>query len=359
MDSIEESFDEVFKWQGGLFPYENISNPIYLIALAYCRSLVRSLGEVSQSDLSVYVGLVDNKEFGVSSAKKGLQYFIGINRGIIDILLNIFARMLANNRLVPFIGSSDDEAKTKEAYDPKLTQAEQLKWSDVENLLPSDLTRKAMVCQFTLTALEFMVSHEYAHVKYGHIDYLYSPFGRAELKSPDGKLTNESETRIFQSLELIADDFAVGEGLLVLQGKYDDRQSIDVSIRHLYDSWPSMLRLWFFPVYTCFRILGHTSKAYSLHEDPCMPPPVRANMVINVIAFVTEAVFRLDIGATELSDLLVSTSICVEEAFAELSGSFDLEPIKFSLSDEVWAYMKKLQDGRLNIARIFGERGPA
>lgn len=88
-----------------------------------------------------------------------------------------------------------------------------------------------------------------------------------------------------------------------------------------------------------------------------MPLAARANMVMEVVYFTVEEVFRLGIGTKTLSDLLVGTAISVEEAFAELSGEFDLEPIKFSLSDEVWAYVRRLQDGRLNIARMFGEPG--
>jgi hypothetical protein len=58
-----------------------------------------------------------------------------------------------------------------------------------------------------------------------------------------------------------------------------------------------MLRLWYFPVYTCFRIFGQTNKVHSLEGDPYMPPAARANMVVDTAAFVLEEVFRFDGGA--------------------------------------------------------------
>jgi hypothetical protein len=64
-------------------------------------------------------------------------------------------------------------------------------------------------------------------------------------------------------LEFIADDFAVGTGLILLQEKYNDRESIQ--------------------------------------------PAARANMVVDTAAFVIEEVFRLDIGAKVLGDLFVGT----------------------------------------------------
>jgi hypothetical protein len=324
MDMLEESFDELFKGRGGLFPYEGMNNPMYVIALAYSRSLVRNLGQQTKSNLAVYVGLIDNNEFGTFSTKKDRQYFIGINKGTIDVLLNIFTRMLANSRLVTFIGNWEEEPNAHELYDPTLLQAEQLEWPEIVKLLPRNFTRKEMACQFVMTAIEFLVSHEYAHILYGHIDYHYSPFGRTELRSPEGEPSSESEVSILQALELIADDFAVGTGLLVLQGKHEDRESVPPAISHLYDSWSSMLRLWYFPVYTCFRIFGQTNKAYLLEGDAYMPPAVRANMVMETTAFVMEEVFRSGIGTAVLSDLLVGTCIAVEEALADLGGGFDL-----------------------------------
>lgn len=73
-----------------------------------------------------------------------------------------------------------------ESYDSRRTWAEQLGWPDIEQLLPLDFTRKEMACEFVITAIAFLVSHEYAHIEDGHIDYRYSPFGKGELKTPEG-----------------------------------------------------------------------------------------------------------------------------------------------------------------------------
>jgi hypothetical protein len=351
MDELEVEFDYLFKEEGGLYGNAISKGPIFAIVVIYAKQLLSSLVNQGTDKISVYVDIIDNNSLNASIKKEGDYYFIGIYRGIIDLLINIFFRMLSNKNVLQEIGDVGKENGIEKIFDAQVTNVEHLQNEFTEHMMPRDKERCMMAHVYILEVVEFLVLHEFAHIIGGHLDYSKSSFNSLVIDfREEGE---EDAALIFQAFEVFADDFAIRTKLNILNG-VDGNDFIMRPIKH--QEWPTIIKQWLFPMYTFFRLFGHTNSQYSLKDDLHPPPAARFNMILNNLGYCLESKFGFS-DSEKLREVFLATMMEVECAFDEISEQgLDLRPMHFSFKDNITAHVKKLLDLELVVARAFADK---
>ncbi len=120
-------------------------------------------------------------------------------------------------------------------------------------VVPIDDQRKSYAYTLALSATQFLVCHEYAHIINGHLDFNRKTDSQFIFEMTSNK---EKEGLLSQTLEFDADSFASQIGINSNIIRFKNKKRIHRDFRPAFKSLEDTLFAWTFSVYTIFRFFG-------------------------------------------------------------------------------------------------------
>lgn len=332
-----EEFDLIYKDRGGRLKGD------YPWHIREALRNLRNIVDFYQKNIAgyplAYVDVIENSEFNACVTKAGGAYYIGIYAGAIDITFNVFYRMLASNRLFPHIGDilkESDTVKEEEATTMNMFHLDPYRY-----VFPKDPVRQNFAEFLIINLLTFLVLHEYGHVVNGHCGYRETLGTKVQIdqKYSEGLLNYLD----WQTLEMDADSFATNKGVELLHLRFEGVFPISEALKSTFTNWLSALQVWFFSIYTFYRIFGYCNDIKNFKSGEHHPPSLRATMIMgNVWSIFQQKAYNRNI-LNEIAPMCLKSIYDVEDAFVEISKQKgDLRPLMFSVTEQAQAHSKFL-----------------
>jgi hypothetical protein len=225
-------------------------------ARGFLRTAATALPEMPP----IQFDFVDNWQFNAVAFRCQGRYFIGVYRGTAATLAVLFDRMLADPEVLPFIGDAEREAE-------RLPQLPDLGTDFVRSVAsvppfprPRDPARRATARKLAELALDFLTTHEFAHIANGHLDYRENRLGVSaieEVGEPSQAPRARERALISQTMEMDADGTAVAISLGSDWGKVAGTfPRPGPQWDYIYDR-PGIVSLqWSWAVSSLFRLFG-------------------------------------------------------------------------------------------------------
>ncbi len=251
-------------------------------ALERARGFLQTAAVALPALPPIHFDFIDNWEFNACAFKADGRYFIGIYRGAFATIGVLFDRMLADSRILSFLGDAEKESADLPLIPDIGRDFKRAVVSVPEFPRPQDPVRQSIAWKLTDMACDFITAHEFAHIVNGHIDYktvngCISTID--ELSGVDG--TSESEI-ISQTMEMDADGVACQ---LSLGSEW--RKIAGLLPRPAGPPWPEFYRypgiislLWSYAVSSIFRVFGDTRLAIGDSTVRSHPSPRLRSMMV-------------------------------------------------------------------------------
>ncbi len=205
-------------------------------------------------------------------------------------------------------------------------------------MLPIDFTRQLYASLFAKAALYFLFDHEYAHVIFGHVDYVGnadSIFSIEEAQPERNRIPGIDS----QTLEMDADSFATHHGILFVGNVIDQIDKLPEYRRPFFSGWENGISNWLFAIYSFFRLFGYKEyKVSDLLHYSHPPVGIRQRMIYHTLLRLCDDRLVTGISSERLNTIYLDTIDKVENAFNEISES----PMKRSAID--FAYTSEASD---------------
>jgi len=195
---------------------------------------------------------------------------IAVNLGSLAILLAIYRYMLATPQILPSIGDS-----SKEVEPPPVSW---LGFVDAA-IMPKDPTRRAYSLYLASMAFDFLVRHELAHLRNGHVDFLNAEAGIQQILEIN---TQDSGINLldFQTMEMDADCYAARNGFQWFISReaelYTDTQTLVAGGPNRQTAY-----LWLFAIHGFFLAFYEAAVAASEIQARTHPPTNMRQVIIN------------------------------------------------------------------------------
>ncbi len=346
MTRLENSFETIFKTRGGRHQGQLAESPLFKHALKLARSWISAVKGLNSPLPDPYIDVIANSTLNACATKSENTYFIAIHAGTIILIYTLFLRMMSSKNIFAQVGDISKEPGINKIYSAELTNLEQLIFvtDPNESIGPVSQDRRVFAQILSDIVIEFLVSHEYAHIIYGHVDYKHSILGTFEINEGEIAMrTGQSpDPLISQTLEMDADSGATNWGLASLNRKLTQPELLNPQIRQFYRNWPDMLKMWVFAVYTFFRIIGHQNDVRTMQTYLHPPPSVRAHLILGNICTIFERKYDTSI-LNQIPNICVGAARHVENMFAEISEQgLDLAPLTFSTRKDAFDHGRSL-----------------
>jgi hypothetical protein len=157
----------------------------------------------------VHFDYVENTNVNAVAFEADGHEFVGIWIGTVLTIHIFLGCLLANQHLLPSIGAVSEEVE----FEPE--------GSDVAWLtrIPKDPARRSYAHLLSEIAVEFLFRHELAHLMNGHVRLLNKWTGTNFLVEFDEHRCQAISNLGWQTLEMDADSFAVGQGIATVLGR--------------------------------------------------------------------------------------------------------------------------------------------
>lgn len=342
MTQFESEFDQVFKGKGGRYN-DRSTEMEYLNWVPICsRILVEWMRHNDPFLPEPYIDIIDDNEPNAYVTKNGDKYFIGITYGTIVLLNNTFYDMLSSKIFLTDIRDPAKEVDTKEMLLIRLTKMGQFMLTKdlPEKPVPINHIRILFAFQLMKMAVEFLVLHEFAHIIYGHLDFVRSVLGSFEVKEIEEKKEsrNCTDPLIWQSLEMNADSYAAKRSIDILEILISNPDALGPELRPYLNEWPSALRMWVYSTYTFFRLFSNQNNTTGIRNGFHPPPSIRSHLILAVAYSVLGD--RIGTHSSEnLSKICMDAIVEVEGFFEEISQKeVGFTYLNFMIEEEVFAH---------------------
>jgi len=319
-DEKIKEFDLCFKKHGGHFNLSKSPKHEYLESfLKLGRNNIELLRNINSKLPEAYLDFIFNPSINACATKTpDGNYYIGINFGTVVILHHLFKRMLASKSLFPEIGNPLIEKETRKIYNAQITDANTLFLvvDPNENFTPVDESRLVLSEYLTAFAIEFLAMHEYAHVIFGHVDYLNSKSQTFYWNEAVESKKCLIDPLISQTLEMDADCYGVSLGMQKVVGIVNSHNSNPLPFSSSLDS---CLAMWLFSVYSLFRIFGFKNVSIESIKETCHPlTGIRQHLIGATVIAYFETTNQIDF-ASKVAKISADVHFQVEKAFEEIS----------------------------------------
>lgn len=216
---------------------------------------------------------------------------VGIPIATILILYDIFLRMLSHPNIFPDVGNSNNERAGRALLSTKILP------TNVDNLsqtvFPLDPLRFYFASMLAQTAMGFLIGHEIAHLRNGHLEFKYKMCGINNITEIIDNSDRKLDALISQTLEMDADSgglifvineaFRLHEALKTRDMNLNEPPEIK-AVRISHDSPDSCIETIWFVIYTFFRLFDSNHGELINVENMTHPSnPVRQILISDII----------------------------------------------------------------------------
>ncbi|MFH2066494.1 MAG: hypothetical protein ABIK15_14945 [Pseudomonadota bacterium] len=306
LHEMNEIFDREMKALGGRFQLSH-NFPQYQMYKDIADNLIRTVIEIPTTKKMIPVQfdwICNPKINAVAFIKK--YHFIGVTEGALLILIDIFSRMFAHPEILPQIGNSKVES-----LPPLLNKIP----SDVRELnengayklyLPIDPVRRSYSKILINIAFNFLIAHEMAHLRNGHVDLIRSLSSYSIIEEISGKTPNNISSLTYQTLEMDADCSAVSISLSYAVSFQKEKKLnslipnvkdvLGIALNCAFGSPHNLLYTFGFALNVLFRLFGEDYwDMDKISEYSHTPAPCRR---VGVSATITEILKKKTLGLT-------------------------------------------------------------
>jgi hypothetical protein len=335
--TLEEEFDLLFKSYGGSFNPKKTNHPEILEnTINGCRNILNNHKQNNSKLPEAYFGFINNPVLNAIASKKDNNYFIGINIGTYFLLLDIFNRMLSSKEILTEFGNVSEESDNVKIFDPQITDARifYMAKEPPAPVAPKNPVRYYLAQLLTAYSIKYLLLHEYAHIIFGHLDFLNSQnnsFECSELTYNNFK--NGIDPLTSQILELDADSYAIYTAIKEILVLQENSSLIKDELLPFYKDLSTAIKVWLFAVYTLFRLFGNSvPKVEDLKKLSHPPSGIRQHILFATSYSVFET-------KPETKFLEIIPNLCVE-TMKEAESAFQKISIK-KLNSEALAFAYK------------------
>jgi hypothetical protein len=325
MKDLEVEFDKIFSKYGGALTLDDVDRPEENSIKTF-YDIIEILNKTTPNLPIPYVSVVDSYEVNAIVTKVDKQYYIGLFRGAILMLAELFSRMLANPNILPNIGNTTSEVLNERISSAQFAYFEDfVNFADLQNpSVPKDPVRLELASYFLHTAVTYLLLHEYAHIVNGHIDFTRSKYQNNDFEEKlsnvtvNGALTENISSIMFrQTCEYDADNWAGNISLKLMKMMIENTQPKSFLMDVVYKDYKSAIYYYNFSIYSYWRIFGFK---YEMNGDLLggKHPPSGMRQHFNM-AMIFTYLEQIGLQPNEISDQCLRSLVDVEAAFDSIS----------------------------------------
>lgn len=289
MQENEAAFDQAMSKYGGrldLSWIDPVAHPILNFhkqgAQAWIDSIRYSKQTMPPGTMPyVYFDYIEN--YGISacaSSSLGRQHFIGLNIGAVFMLHTLFDRALSHPEILPLVGEANQETvppilpRMYDDFEKYIEYAN--RQNPIDKCAPVCRERAAHAHLLSTLAIQFLVAHELAHLRNGHIGLTI------DRPSMSGLMK--------QCLEMDADAWATVQGITWLAHRIEDPQFVPKCWKVGESIFDAAVFSWCFAVYILFRTFDFEDPDFVDVSTLSHPPP--QNRIAMVMATIISLLQR-------------------------------------------------------------------
>jgi len=300
---------------------------------------------------NLYFTIIDDWKTNAFASKYNNQYFIVFTRGLIANHLLLFDRIFADPNILSYIGNPEEEKNDLPIIENLNFDFE--KWSQETPYFrsPNNSCRQMHSNHFFHLAMDFILSHEAAHIIHGHVDYWKSIRNLPLVEINYSQEKSKVNPMIRKVIERDADCYAIS----VLYRSEMDRVRGKYCLPSKYwsDTYsrPGMVLIMLgVSVASCFRLMSAASinvpNKVAIENYP--RPRLRLRMILETISLIgfpddISKYYHPDYDEDSLPYALSITKDIVEEAFTIITGKDNSNTLK-----ETWSKIGDNQIIELN-----------
>ena len=258
-------FNSVFQKFGSIcIPTDDMEGSLISIYLKEFKKILLGLKQIYSNMPDIEVNFIDGEYLSAHAAIHEGKYYIAIEKGALNIMRDVFMRMLANPTIFPLLGDVSKEIEVDKIDTAQVESHLKFQLRDIDTLFPKNGKRALVSFQMLHAAMSQLFLHEIAHLIRGHYKWLIL---EDNIKS--------CHPLIRQSMEVDADRFGIN--LLLNQMKLKDEQT-EVDLE-------SEIFIWAFALTTMLNLIP---KIESMSETDTTPP-----FAVRYRLTTVEAVYRV------------------------------------------------------------------
>lgn len=268
---------------------------------------------------SIHFDILDDYAFNAFAFVYRGRPFIAVTRGVLATLPLLFDRMLGDRRILPRIGNAAAEAEALPLL-PDLGPefAKSVAAVALFNR-PNDPVRREFSRHLSALTFDFVIAHEFAHLRNGHLGPLSDIRGMAIVDETSG--AGDSRMVDSQAMEMDADATSVGYSLYSDLDKNRECRLGDSALK-FYETFDSTFFNWGMGVFSLCRLFGeHRLTTGDPAGEPYPRWRLRAVMAGRAARELFAAPFpEIDDGGRPLDGRLVAALNEAERAFSLITG---------------------------------------
>lgn len=248
----------------------------------------------------VYFDYLTHPSFQVIARIDGKNEFIGFHVGAFIRLQYLFGRMLSDPDVLPDVGDASREVFVENPLGrlPSMTEIIEgfMEGYPTPIGLPQDPVRQAHARQLTVFAFEFLLAHEFAHLRNGHVHLLRAKTGLNFMLEFNQGSTSKLSALDRQALEVDADYFA---GVMAFNSALLLKRTIErypMPLRYVATTFEQSLYHRVYALYSLFAlmdIIGLAAGDLQRAPETTVHPPARLRQMflgLGWISFVDQRV---------------------------------------------------------------------
>jgi len=354
---MEDLFDDFFKktGRGGRFEYSALERrEVFDHFLRLGNLIIDTLRASSPNLPKPYIDFINNTSLNACATKISNQYIIGINFGTVLLHHDIFYRMLSHKEVFTEIGDSSKETDKNRVFNAQITDFSKivLRPESDDDIIPKDRTRLLVAQMLEELAFISIIIHEYAHIVFGHVDYLSTINNNSAIyENPNFDTNLKFSPLLLQTLELDADSYSASVGMEWLKMSMQNQQNIHPEMRQFFSNWPDMIKYWDIAAYTSKRLFGYEPDKVANYKNLSHPlPGLRQHINLATIASIFFNKNDSDF-ASRTAVIGRDVAIAVESAFEKISEQqYNTDSFMFAYTQEGQDQLKLLSNN-WNIVR--------
>jgi hypothetical protein len=344
MVNYEQQLNEKLKVLGGIIPKGEYSDQLKF----WADSIVLNLSKVLNGGKlrpKAIIRFINNPQVNAIATKIDDVYIIGIFLGYIYVVNDLFFRMLSSPNVLRKFGDTTHET-TRRIHNAEISDSDILHlatYGDTRHY-PINEARRLLAIILSTFCLNNLVLHEYAHINFGHVDYLLNKQNQGAYYEMSANNNNFPFSMFQQNCELQADAFAVNMSMNTLLSKKFSAVKVNEKISKYLEDIEDRIFLWNFAAYAYKRIFGYRKYYYSELDQLSHPPPsFRQHLSMGLIRVIIKK-NHSSIGSNNLEKILKESVLEVEHAFSDISEqSINMDAYKFVFHDEIEKYHLRLK----------------
>ncbi len=253
-----------------------------------------AISEGKIPDIDFY--FIENTKANACAFEMGGRGYIGVFTGAVLLTRDLFYRMLSHPEILPRVGDSGAER-----VGPYHSQGLSNDYQDLldgrppefklEDVAPRDPNRRAYADVLARIALDFLVYHEFAHIRNGHCRYRNAitgtPFIAEHVSNAFGQ-SSSIDPLTSQVIEMEADSFAAHVTFWL--------HTTDSYARPL-DYFGARVSDWCFTMMSFFWMWGWGANLSRLFQDPYPPPVFRSHGALTLARDIAADIAGAEFGA--------------------------------------------------------------